>query len=293
MAIDTDEIRRLHDIATPNALHAPAELFELLGLLPEAAEEIDTLRKQRDDRGPDKLHEALRSSLDAADNEIDALRKEVELYKDDRALLSQICDAVDVPSDRLHDWAVALREEVGRLTKHAAKQRETIAMDPMMHATAQAEAMAAVLSHPMECGHPIEAFDEPEGSEECAWCRLERERDALRKQLAEAKGIIDDWNVSVKPGGIWDATMKHATDTRDARIAELESALLAMPDDNSPEGVEYTDWLTGADGTRKQPYPQKRNRGCAIGYHQDCTDPAGEWCGCPCHKLAAGQGSEE
>ena len=34
-------------------------------------------------------------------------------------------------------------------------------------------------------------------------------------------------------------------------------------------------------------YTPKRNRQCSIGYHGECTDQAGERCGCPCHKLAA------
>ena len=62
----------------------------------------------------------------------------------------------------------------------------------------------------------------------------------------------------------------------------------AMKPAPCPEGFkgEYTDWLTGADGTRKQPNPQQRNRQCSIGYHRECTDPEGVRCKCPCHILA-------
>lgn len=69
------------------------------------------------------------------------------------------------------------------------------------------------------------------------------------------------------------------------RLARL---LLAMPTPGEREVVkEYTDWCTGADGTNKQPYPQRRHRQCSIGYHFECSDPAGEVCGCPCHRIPA------
>lgn len=45
----------------------------------------------------------------------------------------------------------------------------------------------------------------------------------------------------------------------------------------------YTDRLTGADGTDRRPYDHKRNRQCSIGYHDECSDPKGEVCKCPCH----------
>lgn len=70
------------------------------------------------------------------------------------------------------------------------------------------------------------------------------------------------------------------------RERELALMLLEMPD--LPEGMtvdNYTDYCTGADGTRKQPYPKRHNRQCSIGYHYECTDPNGERCGCPCHRL--------
>lgn len=67
---------------------------------------------------------------------------------------------------------------------------------------------------------------------------------------------------------------------------KLARALLEMPTPAEGEDVpEYTDWCTGADGTRKQPYQRPRNRQCSIGYHGECSDPKGENCGCPCHWL--------
>lgn len=79
---------------------------------------------------------------------------------------------------------------------------------------------------------------------------------------------------------------------KDKQIKELRRALkrayralLAMPE--APEHIvgddQYTDYCTGADGTRKQPYQRQRNRQCSIGWHGECSDPAGEECGCPCH----------
>ncbi len=46
----------------------------------------------------------------------------------------------------------------------------------------------------------------------------------------------------------------------------------------------YTDRLTGADGTNRQPYDHPRNRQCSIGWHMECSDPAGKSCKCPCHE---------
>ena len=49
---------------------------------------------------------------------------------------------------------------------------------------------------------------------------------------------------------------------------------------------EYTDRLTGADGTNRRPYDHYRNRQCSLGYHRECTDPQGLRCQCPCHRKA-------
>jgi len=45
----------------------------------------------------------------------------------------------------------------------------------------------------------------------------------------------------------------------------------------------YTDRLTGADGTDRSPYSHSRKRQCSIGYHTECSDPAGATCECPHH----------
>lgn len=51
----------------------------------------------------------------------------------------------------------------------------------------------------------------------------------------------------------------------------------------------YTDRLTGADGKNQRPYNHYRNRQCSIGYHRECTDPSGEKCECPCHRIVRGK----
>ena len=45
----------------------------------------------------------------------------------------------------------------------------------------------------------------------------------------------------------------------------------------------YTNRLTGALGEDQVPYDHPRNRQCSIGYHDECSDPAGARCKCPCH----------
>jgi hypothetical protein len=45
----------------------------------------------------------------------------------------------------------------------------------------------------------------------------------------------------------------------------------------------YTDRLTGADRTDRSPYDHVRYRQCSIGFHEQCSDPEGGGCGCPCH----------
>ena len=51
--------------------------------------------------------------------------------------------------------------------------------------------------------------------------------------------------------------------------------------------AQYTDRLTGADKTGRRPYAEHRLRQCSIGYHDECSDPTGEICECPCHKLTS------
>ena len=73
-----------------------------------------------------------------------------------------------------------------------------------------------------------------------------------------------------------------------------EIDLPPYPDLAEKEGVEYTDYLTGAHdksfNTDKKTgkeyiYTPDRNRQCSIGYHLECSDPSGNECGCPCHKI--------
>lgn len=68
------------------------------------------------------------------------------------------------------------------------------------------------------------------------------------------------------------------TDVERARwFPEKPPALPGESDD------AYTDRLTGADRTGRVPYDHSRNRQCSIGWHGECSDPAGASCECPCH----------
>lgn len=84
------------------------------------------------------------------------------------------------------------------------------------------------------------------------------------------------------------------------RIAKMHVLLRthdmpAYPIAAKDAGVSYTDYLTGAhdkgpfnaaeDGANYV-YTPHRNRQCSIGYHEECSDPEGEQCGCVCHPLA-------
>lgn len=54
--------------------------------------------------------------------------------------------------------------------------------------------------------------------------------------------------------------------------------------------MDYTGRLLGVDG-HESPYDHRRNRQCSIGWHSECSDPAGESCECPHHRdqrVAAG-----
>ncbi|MFB6726750.1 hypothetical protein ACFCV3_41655 [Kribbella sp. NPDC056345] len=59
---------------------------------------------------------------------------------------------------------------------------------------------------------------------------------------------------------------------------EMPPALPGETDD------EYTNRLTGADGTDRRPYDHHRGKQCSIGVHEQCSDQTGDWCGCPCHR---------
>lgn len=50
--------------------------------------------------------------------------------------------------------------------------------------------------------------------------------------------------------------------------------------------AQYADRLTGADQTGRSPYDHRRFRQCSIGFHDECSDPTGEQCECPCHEVA-------
>ena len=76
----------------------------------------------------------------------------------------------------------------------------------------------------------------------------------------------------------------------EARCARLRYALEAYEPPMPPmlEGEtdeEYTNRLTGADGTGRSPYAERRFRECSLGYHDNCSDPEGEECECPCHQF--------
>jgi hypothetical protein len=51
------------------------------------------------------------------------------------------------------------------------------------------------------------------------------------------------------------------------------------------ESVEaFTDRLSGADRTNRIPFDHQRNRQCSLGWHNECSDPDGDRCECPCHR---------
>lgn len=75
-----------------------------------------------------------------------------------------------------------------------------------------------------------------------------------------------------------------------ALVAKLREALEAYDPPVPPrldcETLEqYTDWLTGARKTGRRPYKEHRFRNCSLGYHEDCSDPEGKECQCPCHQF--------
>jgi len=59
-----------------------------------------------------------------------------------------------------------------------------------------------------------------------------------------------------------------------------------LPDETTDE---YTDRVTGADGTGRRPFDHPRNRQCSIGWHDECSDPSGLGCKCPCHTTPPGE----
>ena len=51
---------------------------------------------------------------------------------------------------------------------------------------------------------------------------------------------------------------------------------------DSEDDSAYTNRLLGQDN----PYDHYRNRQCSIGYHNECSDPVGKDCECPCHHVS-------
>lgn len=50
------------------------------------------------------------------------------------------------------------------------------------------------------------------------------------------------------------------------------------------DAARYTNRLTGVYGADQVPYDHQRNRQCSIGWHNQCSDPNGYDCECPCHR---------
>jgi len=83
-----------------------------------------------------------------------------------------------------------------------------------------------------------------------------------------------------------------ALSSGDAGVTERSRFYPEMPpmlDGETPDA--YTDRLTGADGTGRMPYDHVRNRGCSLGWHEECTDrrrmAKNRRCQCPCHEMPA------
>lgn len=75
------------------------------------------------------------------------------------------------------------KSEIMRLRNFIRRQNETIKMDPAQSALATAEAISDMVKEPLECGHPLECFDEPEGTMNCSWCQDISEAEELRKAI--------------------------------------------------------------------------------------------------------------
>ena len=68
-------------------------------------------------------------------------------------------------------------------------------------------------------------------------------------------------------------------------LISLEKNCDMPPQIEGETDAQYTDRLSGADGTGRKPYKERRLRQCSIGWHDECSDPRGEKCECPCHKI--------
>lgn len=70
--------------------------------------------------------------------------------------------------------------------------------------------------------------------------------------------------------------------------------MLPYPNAAKESGIGYTDYIcrahkhafnTDPKTGKEYTYSPDRNRQCTIGYHEECSDPEGETCGCPCHQI--------
>lgn len=116
----------------------------------------------------------------------------------------------------------------------------------------------------------VDVFDQPlYFRAEGAWTQLRKDYRALEKHTAQLEAKVK---------------------SLEERCARLRYALEAYDPPMPPmlEGetaIEYTNRLTGADGTNRRPYAERRLRQCSIGYHDECSDPEGIDCKCPCHQF--------
>lgn len=100
--------------------------------------------------------------------------------------------------------------------------------------------------------------------------------EALQKIEIEAEAELKS---AITEGIDLRAALAEAVDILEAYIPPLPPML------DGETAAQYTDRLTGADGTGRVPYKERRFRQCSIGYHGECTDPEGKECKCPCHQF--------
>lgn len=113
-------------------------------------------------------------------------------------------------------------------------------------------------------------------------------REAVEMQVYLARERIEWQQIIAKLEAERDALKAHLAKV-EAGAAKMREALEAydppMPprlEDESDEA--YTNRLLGAYGMQT-PYKERRFRQCSIGYHDECSDPEGERCQCPCHQF--------
>jgi hypothetical protein len=126
----------------------------------------------------------------------------------------------------------------------------------------------------------------------------ERMREDARTRLAALLGYarVPD-GPGLPPLDVLVDDMEKALAGRNGHAPEAETTERARhfpempPKLDGEDAGQYTDRLTGADGTGRVPYDHPRNRQCSIGFHEECSDPAGKHCKCPCH-IAAGRNAD-